>query len=72
METDSLLKVLAFVDKLEREQAVGREIQKNQVQDQADLLNVETQGSFESQQLQAQMQQQNAEQNINQDLNLGG
>lgn len=72
METENLLKVLAFVNQLEKEQAMGREVQKQQVQNQSDILNAETEGSFENDQLTAQMQQAQAAQNINEDLNLGG
>lgn len=56
MRDDRILQVLQFVNQLEQQEAAGREIQKSQVEDQADRINVDTFGSAENQQVQQQAQ----------------
>lgn len=72
MRTDQVLKVIAFVNSLEMQEAEGREAQKSQVNAQADQINAETQGSEENLQRQSALQQNQFDQNIMQDFNQGG
>jgi len=72
MQEDRILKVLAFVNQLEDQEALGREVQKDQVETQADRINVDTQGTVENQQQQATMQQDQSQRDIMQDVNQGG
>ena len=59
MHDDRILQVLQFVNHLEQQEAAGREAQKAQVEAQSDRINLDTQGSAESNQMQsAQMQMQ--------------
>jgi len=72
LKEDRILRVLKFVNEMESQEAMGREIQKDQVGSQADQINTETQGSSENmQQQQAMQQMQQSEQNNNQ-APLGG
>lgn len=64
MNDDRILQVLQFVNHLERQEALGREAQKEQVETQSDRINVDTEGSTENKQ--AQQAQQEA-----QDFGLG-
>jgi len=57
MNDDRILQVLNFVNQLERQEAAGREMQKDQVGTQSDQINVETEGSAENKQAIAQAQQ---------------
>lgn len=50
MNDDRILQVLQFVNHLERQEALGREAQKAQVETQSDRINAETQGSDEQKQ----------------------
>lgn len=54
LREDRIMKVLAFVNQLESQEATGRELQKTQVQAQADSINANVDGTQE------QMQQQDA------------
>lgn len=48
MKDDRILQVLQFVDQLEQQEAMGRELQKGQVEDQAHRINADTAGSAEN------------------------
>lgn len=72
MRTDQVLKVIAFVNQLEQQEAVGREAQKTQVSAQADAINAETQGTAEFNEEQMLQQQQQIQQQTMNDFNLGG
>jgi len=72
MNEDRLIKVLALVNEMERQEAAGRELQKSQVNHQADAINAETQGSEENIQRQENMQIQQDQQSIMSDINQGG
>lgn len=72
MNEDRILRVLAFVNHLEQQEALGRETQKYQVDVQADDLNAETKGTDEAMQQQAEQQMMQSQQNIMQDFNQGG
>jgi len=50
MHDDRILQVLAFVNQLEQQEAVAREMQKQQVENQSDKINVDTEGSAENKQ----------------------
>ena len=56
MHEDRILKVLQFVNGLEAQEATGREMQKEQVEQQADRINIDTAGTVENQQAQQQQQ----------------
>jgi len=47
MNDDRIIQVLQFVNELEQREAMGREMQKQQVEAQADRLNTDTEGSVE-------------------------
>ncbi len=66
MHEDRILKVLDFVTQLEQQEAMGREAQKDQVEQQADRINTDTQGTVENTQQKAAQQQLQPESNINQ------
>lgn len=51
MHDDRILQVLHFVNQLEQQEAAGREMQKDQVEDQAHRINTDTSGSAESDQV---------------------
>lgn len=72
MNEDRIMKVLAFVNQLEQQEAVGREAQKMQVQAQSNQINSETVGSSENMQMQEAAQMGQQEQQTMQDINLGG
>lgn len=72
LNDDRILKVLQFVNSLEQQEAAGRELQKEQVSNQADALNTETQGTSENMQQQAMQQEQQSVNNTMQDVNQGG
>lgn len=72
MNEDRILRVLAFVNQLEQQEAIGREAQKIQVGAQADSINAETQGTDEyMNQLDNQQMQQDQNQ-IMQNVEQGG
>lgn len=72
MNEERILKVLAFVNQLEQQEAMGREAQKAQVSAQADSINAETQGTDEyMNQLDNQQIQQDQSQ-IMQNVEQGG
>ena len=56
MHDDRILQVLQFVNQLEQQEAAGREAQKEQVEDQADRINLDTEGSAENKQMQEAQQ----------------
>lgn len=63
MNEDRIMQVLHFVNQLEQQEAQGREVQKAQVQGQADILNEDTSGTVENNQ---KLAMQNAQsQNLN-------
>ncbi len=72
LNEERVLKVLAFVNQLEQQEAMGREAQKAQVQAQADYINTDTQGTAENMEQQAMQQEQQSEQQIMQDVSQGG
>ncbi len=72
MNEDRIMKVLAFVNQLEQQEAVGREAQKMQVQAQSNQINSETVGTSENMQMQEAAQMGQQEQQTMQDINLGG
>lgn len=72
MNEDRVIRVLELVNQMEQQEAAGRELQKTQVDAQADAINSETKGSAENMQQQSNMQQQQDFQNIMQDVNQGG
>mgnify|MGYP001636525847 CR=1 FL=1 len=47
MRDDRILQVLQFVNQLEQQEALGREAQKAQVEEQSDRINTDTEGSVE-------------------------
>lgn len=57
MRDDRILQVLQFVNQLERQEAMGREAQKEQVEVQSDRINTDTEGSVENEQAAAQAAQ---------------
>lgn len=71
MDENRILRVLAFVNQLEQQEAQGREAQKMQVGIQADDINAETQGSYEDEQNEAMEQMQQNQQGIEQDIDQG-
>jgi len=72
MNEGRILKVLAFVNQLEQQEAIGREAQKAQVSAQADSINAETQGTDEYlTQLENQQMQQDQNQ-LMQNVDMGG
>jgi hypothetical protein len=72
MNEDRLMQVLQFVTQLEQQEAAGRELQKEQVQAQADNINSNVNGTQENQQKQDAFEEQMREENIMTDLNQGG
>lgn len=72
MNEDRILRVLAFVNQLEQQEAAGREAQKLQVSSEADQINSETQGTDEAMQQQQMQQQSQMQQEIMQNFNQGG
>lgn len=72
MNEDRLIKVLELVNQLEAQEALGREAQKDQVAQQAHMINTETQGSAENQQQQAMQQMQQSENQQMQEFSQGG
>lgn len=72
MHEDRILKVLQFVNLLERQEAEGREAQKDQVAMQAESINADIEGSDAYQQQQAMQQMQQSEQQTMQDISQGG
>lgn len=72
MDEERIMKVLAFVNEMELQEAQGREAQKAQVGAQADSINAETQLSAENLQQEAMMQQQQMQQQTMNDINQGG
>lgn len=72
LSDDRILKVLEFVNMLERQEMADRDMVTQNIHAQADQINSETQGSAENQQAQAAMQQQQMQQNIMSDFNQGG
>ncbi len=71
MDENRILRVLAFVNQLEQQEAQGREAQKMQVGVQADEINAETQGSYEDMQNDAMMQMQQSQQGDMSDISQG-
>ena len=72
MNEARIMEVLKFINEIEQQEATGRELQKNQVSAEADMINAETAGTQENQQMQQQAQQEQLAQNIMQDVNQGG
>lgn len=72
MRDDRILKVLEFVNALEQQEAVGREAQKVQVEQQSHQINTDVQGTAENMQRQAMLQEQQSENQIMQEVNQGG
>jgi hypothetical protein len=72
MNEDRILRVLAFVNQLEQQEATGREAQKMQVSAQANQINAGVDESDQAQQQQSMLQQQQSEQNIMQNISQGG
>ncbi len=66
MNEDRIVQVLQFVNNLEQQEAAGREAQKDQVEQQADRINTDTEGTVENAQKQAAQQQLQPEQGNNQ------
>lgn len=71
MNEDRVLRVLAFVNQLEQQEAAGREAQKLQVSAQSNQINDEIDNSDQLDQQQSVLQQQQEQQNIMQDINQG-
>lgn len=67
-----ILKVLAFVNQLEQQEAAGREAQKVQVGAQAGQINASVESTDLADQQQAMLQQQQSEQQTMQDISQGG
>jgi len=57
LNEDRIMKVLDFVNQLENQEALGREVQKSQVSSQAHSINADTQGSAENKTQQQASQQ---------------
>lgn len=72
MNEARIYRVLELVNQMERQEAEGRELQKTQVDAQADSINAETQGSAESMEEQALLQMQQSQQQMMNDITLGG
>ncbi len=72
MQDGRILKVLAFVNQLEQQEAAGREAQKAQVGAEADSINAQTQGTDQAMQMQQNQQQEQIQDQIMQDVSLGG
>lgn len=72
LNDDRILKVLDFVNMLERQESTDRELIDQKIHGQSNQINTETQGSAENMQLQAQQQmEQFAQQNL-QTMQQGG
>ena len=72
MNEDRIVQVLQFVNQMESQEAMGREVQKDQVGQEAHQINMETMGSAENQQQQAMLQEQQSEQQSMQEIGQGG
>lgn len=72
MKDERILKVLEFVNMLERQESQDRKDIDADINAQADVINTETQGSQEYMQKQAMQQMQQSEQQIMEDVTLGG
>jgi hypothetical protein len=72
MNEDRLLRVLAFVNNLEQQEAAGREAQKLQVAEQAKEIDQSVQSIDQQQQSAQEMQQDQMQQDIMQNFNQGG
>lgn len=71
LQDERILKVLAFVNQLEQQEAAGREAQKAQVGAQADSINAETQGTDEAMQQQQNQQVQQDQSQFMKEINQG-
>lgn len=72
MNEDRIIQVLQFVNQLEAQEAMGREVQKSQVGNEAHQINLETSGSAEYQQRQAMLQEQQSGQQTMNEVAQGG
>ncbi len=72
LKEDRILQVLNLVMQMEQQEAAGREIQKEQVQAQADSINSNVNGTQENMQKTDAIEQSMRQENIMTDLNLGG
>jgi len=72
LNEDRIMKVLEFVNALEKEEAVGREAQKAQVSNQADQIYHDVDTSYDRSQAVDQMSQAQDQQSIMQHVNQGG
>lgn len=72
MNEDRVLRVLAFVNQLEQQEAAGREAQKMQVSAQAEQIDQEIESSDQQGQNQAMLQEQQIEQQMMNNINQGG
>jgi hypothetical protein len=72
LNEDRIIQVLNVINELEKQEAIGREIQKQQVGQEAHQINMETEGSAENQQQQAMMQEQQSQMQQMQEFSKGG
>jgi hypothetical protein len=72
LNEDRIMKVLEFVNALEKEEAIGREAQKAQVSNQADQIYHDVDTSYDRSQAVDQMNQAQDQQSIMQHVNQGG
>ena len=72
LNEDRILQVLELVERMEQQEAAGREAQKSQVGQEAHAINTETEGSAENQQQQAMLQEQQSENQTMQEIGQGG
>lgn len=72
MNESRILKVLQFVNELERQEAAGREAQKIQVGAQAEQINDQIDQTDDALEKEAMLQQQQSQQDIMNDVNQGG
>lgn len=72
MNENRIMKVLELINAIEREEAMGREAQKMQVQAQADGINQNIHGQVQEQGITDDIQQEEMQQNLMTDVSQGG
>lgn len=72
MQDDRILQVLEFVNMLEQQEAQDRTQINQETENQADLINTETEGSFENNEMRMNQQMAASQQQMTQDFNQGG
>lgn len=72
MNEERIIKVMQFINQIEQQEALGRELQKSQVLQESNLINSETVGTQEFQEKQSSMNQQIDQNQIMNDVMQGG